>query len=385
MKYLRYLVVLMVMSLCFAVSCSKGKKSKESEFLFIGTQGPLTGNVSYFGTQVLGGVELAVEEVNRTGGINSKQVKLISFDSKGNGKESLLIANKLIVSDVCAVIGEPTSGAFLSSRSAYDRHGIPVISAGATANGVTDGLDYAFRTTLQDSIGAPYLTDYLIDEKKYKNYVIITNTADSYSVSLSVFFRKRLRERNANIVAEGRIFGNPTDVSAEIRKLRGKDIDVVIYTGYYQEAAVILNEMGKQGIDAIMAGADGLQQDVLTPLVGDLGVGTIYYAGFSPNTDNELVKQFNQLALKKNLQSEVFAAQAYDTANIVFSIMKKANISDCSEESRERIQSGLSKVRNYEGVAGTLSFDNEGNALKAPFISEIYKTGAVTYSTIVTE
>ena len=381
----RSLIVLVLVSLCFVISCSKSKKSTDSEFLLIGTQGPLTGAVNYFGTQILGGVELAVEEINRKGGVNGKQVKLISFDSKGDAKQSLIIANTLVTSNVCVVVGEPTSSAFLSSRSAYDRHNIPVLSAGATAEGVTEGLDYVFRTTLQDSIGAPYLTDYLIDVKKYKNYAIITNTGDSYSVSLSSFFRNHLRKRNANIVAEGKIFGNPTDVSAEIRKLRGKDIDVVIYTGYYQEAATILNEMGKQGIDAIMAGADGLQQDVFTPLVGDLGIGTMYYAGFSPNTDNALVEQFNQLALQKKLQSEVFAAQAYDTANIVFSIMEKADITDCSKESRTRIKSGLAKVRNYEGVAGTLSFDDEGNALKAPFISEIIKTGNGAYSTIVTE
>ncbi len=385
MTGLRSIIVLIVISLCFVVACSKSKKSEESEFILLGTQGPLTGTVNYFGTQILGGVELAVEEVNRTGGINGKQVKLLSFDSKGDAKQSLIIANTLVTSDVCAVIGEPTSGAFLSSRSAYERHNIPVISAGATAEGVTEGADYVFRTTLQDSIGAPYLTDYLIDVKNYKNYVIITNTSDSYSVSLSNFFRNRLRERKANIVAEGKIFGNPTEVSAEIRKLRGKDIDVVIYTGYYQEAAVILNEMGKQGIKAVMAGADGLQQDVFTPLVGDLGIGTTYYAGFSPNTDNELVEQFNQLARQKNLQSEVFAAQAYDTVNIIFSIIKKAGIVNCDEDSRNKIKSGLAKVRNYEGVAGTLSFDDEGNALKAPFISEIIKTSDGSYSTVVTE
>ena len=382
----RYLIVLVLSSLVFMVSCSNLETFKvDNEFLLIGVQGPLTGSIEYYGTQTLGGVELAVKEVNRTGGINGKQVKVLAFDSKGDAKESLIVANDLVVSGVCAAVGEVTSGAFLSSRSAFDRHMIPVLSPGATAEGVTEGLDYIFRTTLQDSSGAPQLVDYLIDKKRHRNFAIIINTADSYSVSLGDLFRQHLRKRNANIVAEARIFGEPTDVSDELKSLRGKNIDVVIYSGFYPEGAVILQEMDKQGIDAILAGADGLQQTGLTSLVGDLGIGTIYYAGFSPNTDSDLVRGFNKLASDNGLVSDDLSAQAFDTANIILSVMKKTGITDCSVESRKKIKTGLSKVKNFEGVAGTLSFDSEGNALKSPFISEIYKTDNGTYSTIVAD
>ncbi len=383
MTSLRSSIVLVMMSLCLVVACSKSKKSQDNDFILIGTQGPLTGPVDNFGIQALGGIQLAVDGINSAGGINGKQVKLLSFDSKANAKQSLIISNSLVTSGACVVIGEPTSSAFLSSRSAYERHMIPVISPGATAEGVTDGLDYVFRTTLQDSIGVPYLIDYLIDEKKYNNYVIITNTADSYSVALTDFFRKRLKERKANIVGDDRIYGNVTDVSREIGKLRGKDIDVVIYTGYYKEAAVIMQELDKQGIDAIMSGAVGLQQDLLTPLVGDLAIGSIYYAGFSPNVDSDLVREFNKMTQQKNIKSDMFAAQGYDTANIVFMVMKKLGITDCSKDSRDKIKSGLAKVKNYQGVSGTLSFDSEGSAIKSPFIAEIIKTDAGEYSTIV--
>ena len=383
MTSLRLLIVLAMVSLCFIVSCSSSKKQKDNEFLLIGMQGPLTGSIEYYGTQTLAGVELAVKVVNDTGGINGKQVKVLSFDSQGDAKQSLVIANDLVVSGVCAAVGEVTSGAFLSSRSAFNRHMIPVLSPGATAEGVTEGMEYVFRTTLQDSSGAPQLVDHLIDVKQYRNFAIIINTADSYSVSLGELFRQSLNKRNANIVAEARIFGEPTDVSAELKPLRGKNIDAVIYSGFYPEGAVILKEMQKQGTDAILAGADGLQQTGLTSLVGDLGIGTIYYAGFSPNTDNDLVRGFNKLASENNLVSDDLSSQAYDTANIILSVMKKTGITDCRVESRKKIKSALLKVRNYKGVAGTLSFDNEGNALKSPFISEIYKTDAGEYSTIV--
>ena len=380
---LKYLIVLVLSSLLFIVSCSSNKKSSDDEFILIGMQGPLTGSIEFYGTQTLGGVELAISEVNRAGGINGKQVKVIAFDSKGEAKDSLITANSLIEAGVCAVIGESTSGAFLSSRSAFNRHGIPVVSPGATAEGVTEGADYVFRTTLQDSIGAPFLVDYLIDKKGHRNYAIIINTADSYSVSLGDLFRKHLKKRNANIVAEGRIFGEPTDVSVELKPLRGKNIDVVIYSGFHPEGAVIIKEMDRQGIKGILVGADGLQQAGLSPLVGDLGIGTIYYAGFSPNADNDVVRGFNKLASENSLISDDLSAQAYDTTNIIFSVMKKVGTTNCSPESRNKIRSGLLKVRNYQGVAGVLSFDNEGNALKSPFISEIIKTGTGEYSTTV--
>ena len=384
MTNIKLIIVFVLSSLVFMVSCSNNKTSN-NDFLLIGMQGPLTGSIEFYGTQTLGGVELAIKEVNRTGGINGKQVKVVAFDSKGDAKESLLTANSLITSSVCAVIGESTSGAFLSSRSAFNRHMVPVISPGATAEGVTEGQDYVFRTTLQDSIGAPYLVDYLIDKKGYRNYAIVINTADSYSVSLGDLFRQHLKKRRANIVADERIYGEPTNVSEELKSFRGKNIDVVIYSGFHPEGAVILKEMDRQGVDAILAGADGLQQVGLTPLVGDLGIGTIYYAGFSPNADSDLVRGFNKLANDNGLVSDDLSAQAFDTTNIILSVMKKTGITDCSVESRKKIKAGLSKVKNYEGVAGILSFDSEGNAIKSPFLSEIIKKSDGTYSTIVTE
>ncbi len=385
MVNLKYLMALLLCSLFFMISCSNNKKPKEEDFLLIGVQGPLTGSIEFYGTQSLGGVELAVKEVNSAGGINNKQVKVVALDSKGNAKESLITANSLITSGVCAVVGEPTSGAFLASRSAFDRHMIPVISPGATAEGVTEGRDYVFRTTLQDSIGAPYLVDYLIDKKEFSNYAIIINTADSYSVSLGNLFRNQLIKRGVSVVVEAKIFGEPTDVSNELKSLRGKAIDVVIYSGFHPEGAVILKEMDRQGIKGILVGADGLQQAGLTPLVGDLAIGTTYYAGFSPNADNDLVRGFNMRASADDLISDDLSAQAYDTANIIFSVMKTTGITDCSVESRKKIKTGLSKVKNYQGIAGVLSFDRDGNAVKAPFISEIYKKDDDSYSTIVIE
>ena len=99
--------------------------------------------------------------------------------------------------------------------------------------------------------------------------------------------------------------------------------------------------------------------------------------------DSDLVKGFNMLAEQKNVKSDMFAAQGYDTAKIVFSVMEKADIVNCSKDSRNKIKSGLAKVKNYQGVSGTLSFDSEGNAVKSPFISEIYKKTDGSYSTIV--
>ena len=82
----------------------------EGETIKIGAMGPLTGDLSIYGTAVDNGIKLAVEEINAAGGILGKQVECTFLDEKGDSTEAVNAYNRLVQNEkVVAIIGDVTS------------------------------------------------------------------------------------------------------------------------------------------------------------------------------------------------------------------------------------------------------------------------------------
>ncbi len=385
-KFRRLVLLIFVLtSVLVLLGCPRKNLDDASseEFIKIGYQGPLTGPIAIFGLQTLAGIELAVAEANEDeNGVNGKKIKLELFDSRGEKTLAANGANRLITLGICAGVGEPTSGAYFASRDIYNRNGVPVISAGATAEGVTNGREFVFRNTLLDTHGAPYLIDYMMDKRGYKNFTIITAINNDFSVGVSKVFRDYLNQKGGVIIAEQTISDSDTDVSAQITSLRGKDIDAIIYTGYYEEASLILLEMEKKGIKAILIGADGLQSPQLWDVAKDASLGTIFYAGFAMNSEEKIVQEFNRKLGEIGLYSDLGSSQGYDATKLLIKSIREAGVVDCSsKEERSKIRDILATTKNYKGVSGLMSFDEDRSAIKVPFLQEIYKMDNGSYST----
>ena len=374
-----------------AAAATQESDTKVVKDLPFGIQGPETGSLSGIGMQVVYGAQLAANEINSSGGINGKPIRLINYDSRGDKTEALYASIRLTNKDkVCAIIGEPTSGGVIAVRKIIDNSKTVAISPGATADGVTIEIDiegkkienfsYIFRNTLLDKDGVPVTIKFLLDNRNWRNYVIITSTDNDYSVGLSELFRNAIIANNGKVVSEESITDQDTDVSQQVQRLRGKVFDAVIFTGYYSSAANILLEMRKQGINAPMLGGDGLLLPELFQLAKDAAIGTVAFSGFADGSDSQIVKDFNRKIKAAGHESEMYAAQAYDAFYLLANAAKAANVTDCSDPSqRIAMRNALAATRNFQGVSGVTNFDADNNAVKIPFIQEIAKNPNGSY------
>jgi branched-chain amino acid transport system substrate-binding protein len=171
-----------------------------------------------------------------------------------------------------------------------------------------------------------------------------------------------------------------TNISAQVTAMKSKQFDAVVYSGYYQEASLILLELRKQGIAAPLVGGDGLQSPELYNVAKDAAIGTVFFAGFSTFSPDAKVVAFNEKIKTENADSDMFAAQGYDAVYLLANAARAAGVTDCSEPAqREKMRDELAKTRDFPGVSGDMSFDEEGNAVKKPFIQEVYKTESGEY------
>lgn len=389
--------MLLLMAALMVVSVFSGCKKKNAEtssdsgeYLIIGGQNPETGAMADYGSKTVTGALIAVEEVNANGGVNGKKIKFQHYDSRGEKTEAVNLTRRLAKENSCAIIGEITSGGFLAMRNIANDSGIVAISTGATAqhvteknvNGKYEHIPFAFRNTLQDSDGAPSLVKYLVNKRGMKKFALITSNNNEYSVGLSAFFKQAVKNAGGSIITEQTINDGETDVSAQITSIKNYGVDAIIYTGYYQEAALLLLSMKNQGVKVPLVGGDGFQSPDLWKIAGDSAVGSIFYSGFSAESPDKNIQSFNAKMKEKGSAPDTFSAQGYDAVMLLAHAMKEAGVTDCSDaKQRDLIREKLMLVKDFQGITGKMSIDATGSAIREPFILEVVKNADGSFGT----
>ncbi|TGE39037.1 branched-chain amino acid ABC transporter substrate-binding protein [Desulfosporosinus fructosivorans] len=329
----------------------------------IGFLGAKTGDVAIYGLNTLKGLNMAIAELNKDG-VLGRQVQLVEEDNAGQKDQAINITNKLISQDkVVAIIGDPTTGITRVAGSIANTKKTVIISAGATGTNVVEIGPYVFRDTLLDTIAAPATMKYVIQEKNWKNVALITSKNNDYSVSLSKIFSDAIVANGGKVAIEEFIQDKDTDFSGQITKIKAVNPDVIVFSGYYTEGALIMKKAREVGIKAVMVGGDGLQGDDLMKIGGDAVEGSISYAGFSPEQPTPNTEKFiNAYKAKYNNElPDLFAAQGYDALMLVAKAIK-----DATSAEPEKFKDTLAATKNYDGVSGTISFQASREPIKTP-------------------
>lgn len=337
------------------------KESKEP--IKIGFLGAKTGDVAMYGLNTLKGLNMAVAELNKEG-VLGRQVQLVEEDNAGQKDQAINITNKLISQDkVVAIVGDPTTGITRVAGQIANSKKTVILSAGSTGTNVVEIGPYVFRDTLLDTIAAPATMKYVIQEKGWKNVALITSKNNDYSVSLSKIFSDAITANGGKIVIDEFIQDKDTDFSGQITKIKAANPDVIVFSGYYTEAALIMKKAREVGIKAIMVGGDGLQGDDLMKIGGAAVEGSISYAGFSPEQPTPNTEKFiNAYKAKYNNElPDLFAAQGYDALMLITKAIKDANSAD-----PEKFKDTLAKTKNYDGVSGSITFQENREPIKSP-------------------
>ncbi|MDI9479422.1 MAG: ABC transporter substrate-binding protein [Syntrophomonadaceae bacterium] len=357
-----------------------GEQSSE-DVIKLGFLGALTGDVANYGIPGEKGMRMAIDEINAQGGVLGKELVGIYQDNKGDSSEIANIAQRYITRDkVVAMVGDPCTGLTKVAADIAQKSQVVIFSAGATGADVVEIGDFVFRNTMLDTIAAPVVVDWMINEKQWTKFALITSLDNGYSTALTPIFEEEIVAQGGTIVLSESINDKETDFSAQITKLKGVDADVLVFTGYYTEAALILKEAQKQGVDIPLVGGDGLYGQDLISLGGDAVEEKIFlYCGFAADQPSEQTAQFveNYRALY-NEEPDMFSAQYYDAVMILAQAMEKSNSSDPKVFKDE-----IAKLKDYPGVSGNTTIRDNREPIKSPVFLVTVKDG--TFPSLVTK
>ncbi len=273
---------------------------------------------------------------------------------------------------VVAVIGPATTGAFKATIPEAIKHKVPVVSGSATADDVTadaSGVkEYAFRICFSDSYQGTAMANFALDNLSAKKAVIIMDSASDYAKGLAENFTKTFEAGGGSIVAQEAYVAGDQDFNSIITSIKGQDFDVIFIPGYYEEAGLIIKQARGQGIDVPILGADGFDSPVLLDKAGAEALNKIYFSNHYSSLDEspvvqEFIKSFKE---KYDKEPDAFNALGYDAAMFVADGIRRAE-----NVKGEAVKNALEETTNFEGVTGTISIDENHNAVKKLVIIEL--------------
>jgi branched-chain amino acid transport system substrate-binding protein len=365
----------------FSASSITGCRSSQSNEIVLGHFASMTGSEATFGRSTDNGIQMAVDEINKAGGVNGKQVRVITYDDKGEQREAGNAVTRLVNKDgVVAVLGEVASSLSLVGAPVCQENGVPMVSPSSTKPDVTQVGDMIFRVCFIDPFQGYACAKFAREHEGLKatKAAILFDQTQAYAVGLQDNFAKSFTEQGGKIVATQTYQGGDQDFSAQLTAIRASEPDVIFIPGYYTDVGNIAIQARKLNIKAPLLGGDGWDSAKLAEIGGDAINGCFYSNHYSHQDPNPRVQDF----LKKYEERfkgipDGLAALGYDAARILCEAIGRANSTKGADIAAE-----LAKTKDFDGVTGKITIDKDRNAVKPAVILEM-KNGVPTYVTTI--
>jgi ABC-type branched-subunit amino acid transport system substrate-binding protein len=330
---------------------------KEKEVIKIAFAGPLTGDNAIFGVPQLKAAELAVEQINKNGGILGKKLELVPFDDQADPKIATSIAQQIVsLGGFSVVVGHPNSGCAIPSSKIYNDGNILYIDTTATNPKLTQqGFKNVFRFAPTDAMQGISIANFIY-EKLNKSELAIIHDNEAYGKGLADGVKNRFLEIGGKVVFEDSILAGDNDFRSLLKKIDEKGIRTVFYGGMLPEASKIVKQAKELGIDLVFIFGDGCYDEKIVELSGTDCKNVFITFLAPPWEDVESAKDFVNKYVEKYERVPAFAPYGYDAILVFAKAVELAG----SLETDKLIEAMLSKEFKVEGVTGTITFNKNG-------------------------
>ncbi|GID93007.1 ABC transporter substrate-binding protein [Amorphoplanes digitatis] len=325
-----------------------------------------SGQLSSLGAWELKGARLAVDEWNKAGGINGRQIELGVFDDQADPTVGTNLARKIASEGYIAMIGTAESAVTIAMAPILKQEGIPNITSGQSPGLVAVKSEFLFLNGPTSTTYDETLAKYIVDTQGIKSIALITNNG-SFGKGEHDAFTKALATRGVTPVADQVVTADQKDFSAALTTIRQKNPKVIFLGAEEVQSGLIVKQARDLGITAPFAGSAPQGTPVFLDTAGAANAeGTIVSSPYLSNDISDASRKF-AAAYKAayNEDAEMHGAKAYDGAQIMLTALKTSNVA-AGKELADAI-----RATQYEGLLGSFKFDETGVGIFATSIGTI--------------
>lgn len=340
-----------------------GFSIEEQGVIEIGSVLPLTGGMASYGQDVKSGIDLAVKEHNL---VSEYEVRVVYEDSGGDGNSAVNAVKKFIeIDDVNILFGPMTSWGVLAAAPLTEEKKVILFNSVATAKAITEAGDYVFRNRETSVPHGEKMAEFLVGRGVDK--VAVFSAQASNSLTYADSFVVRFRELGGEVVSYSKYAPEATDFRTEILKIKDDEVDGFYIAGRKtKDAGLLVKQIRESGFDGLITGNAFFEGDEFLAITGDFSEGVVYTSSKFNLEDPNNQNYRNAYKSLYGEESNYFAANAYDGANIVFDA-----IDYCEGDDTDCIRDYLYGIKDYHGITGLTSFDLNGDVDKEVVVKVI--------------
>ncbi len=338
---------------------------------------PLTGP-SFLGIPARDGALLAIEQQNAKGGILGVTIDPVIEDTACNAGLATTATNKVINQDGARyIIGDVCSSSSIAMSAITNAAGVIQMSPTATNPQVTVGASgvkpYVFRACFVDPFQASAAARFARQTFSAQKAFIMVDPNNAYAKGLADAFQAEF-SRSGAIVGKEAYNSSDTDFSTILDKIVIAEPDMVYLPDYYNIVNLVTAQAKAKGITTPFIGGDGWDSSSLDTSAASGGYFTNHWSSEDPRSE---VTAFNQAFQGQyGYAPNAIAALAYDAAKLLFQAMGEAGTSDTAV-----VKTKLAAI-SYQGVTGSLFYDQSHNAIKSAVVMRVQTDGVHFFALI---
>lgn len=335
----------------------------------IGVSIARTGTAAEVGQNCYNSFEIAVDEINAAGGICGKPVELVYEDSQNDATQAVEIAKKFIEDEtlLCTVTGD-SSTCNIACASYYEEAKMPVIAGCASNAALTPLGDYIFSVAGRSTDEIPFCIEGVLKGYYDVEKLAVIYANDDWGVGLYDSAVELCALVGIEIVGAESFNVGETDFTSVLSKLRAKEPESVLVIAQYAEAGLIVNQIKKMGWDVIISNTGAVVNDDFLKLVGEDGEGLVGYVGMAfVDAYPASMAFYNEYIERYDGRTPTVHSTCYECLKLV---AQAAN--SCGEDlSRETLRDAIASVKDFEGLTGKFSIEEDGNITRLFHVVEV--------------
>lgn len=375
--------MVLVMSLVLA-GCGGAETSQTPEdtpessddVIRIGVFEPVTGANAAGGALEVEGVKLANELYPEVLG---KKVEIVVADNKSDVVEAASAAARLVEKEkVAAIIGSWGSSYSMAAGDIVRNAQVPAVAASATNPLVTLDNDYYFRVCFLDPFQGTVMANYAYNKLGAKKVAIVREVNNDYAVGLAKFFEDSFIELSGDkdaIVAVTNYNTGDQDFSSQLLNISAQNPDVIFAPGNFTESALLIKQARQLGIETPIIGGDTWETPEFIEIGQEDVEGTVLSTFFTSEVPitKESEVFLNAYREKYGKEPAAVTALGYDAYILILDAIERAGSAD-----PVKIREEIAKTTDFEGAAGMITLDENGDAVKSAVI-KVVKDGEFVY------
>lgn len=327
----------------------------------------LTGPAASYGEMQRAGFEIALDEINGSGGINGRPLEVVYEDSAHNEQQAVAAVKKLIVQDKVPLIVEVTgSGESVVTAPIAGENKTVILSAIDSTEKLSGISPYFFRIMPSDVYQARFLANWAWELGWKRAAVLYVN--NEWGVGMRKSASKDFQNMGGEVVQVEGSSDKDIDFRTQLTKIKAARPDGVFLLLYPQAAGLCLKQAKQLDVPGPFLGGDALSGDEVVETGGPAVEGLMFCQ--PARREGAALDAFIAKYQKKYGKApSVYSSKSYDALKIAADAIRANGYSS------DGIRQYLASLRDFPGINGVVTIDKNGDIVDPKFAKFVYRKG----------